>query len=114
MTTTNKLTDNSPLTAAQWSKLESLAQAANDAVSALSLELLLTAAKLDSDPELQTKLMTAAESMPCHGVAQNPYFYHCQSEWMGNDAKGEGIFKLREPHIADRLPRREVRQFLKD
>lgn len=98
----------SPLSKEQWQNLETLATQANAAIDALRIALLFTAKELDNDQELQAKLLSVAKELPASWSGLLPYFYHCQSEWMGNNQAGEPVFKLREPHIANRLPRREV------
>ena len=88
----------SPLSLAQWETLETLAQQAQDAVSAFSHALLMQAAEVhnrDSDPVLVDTLMAAAKrTEDARQTMLGAYDLHCQPEWLGGES-----FATREPHL---------------
>lgn len=93
----------SPLSLAQWKRLELLANIAQKSATELSHALLMQASELnrnDGDAETIDRLMALAkrvedarQSMPL------VYDLHCQPEWTGGDSSDPANHVLREPHL---------------
>ena len=92
----------SPLSLSEWNALQTLAQTAHAALSALDHALVMQAAKLNNDPhklknDPQTVLALmdeAAKIDACRHSLSPAYFYQVQGEWLGGES-----FAQREPHL---------------
>lgn len=90
----------SPLTLQEWQNLENLARNAQDALSALSHALAMSAMAHSEDQTLAETLLAEANRVdPVQTCFRGSYWFHCQSEWTGGDSHDPKNHVLREPHV---------------
>lgn len=92
----------SPLSYEEWQNLQTLADNAHEAISALTMAL-LTASGDAQDPAKAALLKEFERVSPLKDSILPGYFYKPQTEWLGGENEC-----FREPHIANVLPRRII------